>query len=119
MWTARCTLQIAQMFTGLSPVQAALVYLDWAAHLAISPGKQMEVMWQTLKDMQCVCPDLATHTMPFQAVHHDGSTGPISCHPGDKRFQAPRGRSGRSTCTLKASSSWSAPGNVPRTMCPA
>ncbi len=81
--------QIGQLFTGLSPVQAALVYLDWAAHLAISPGKQMEVMWQTWQDMQHACPDLATHALPFQAVHHDGTTGPIACHPGDKRFQAP------------------------------
>lgn len=34
---------IARMTFGTSPASALLTYLDWAAHLAIAPGKQTEL----------------------------------------------------------------------------
>jgi polyhydroxyalkanoate synthase subunit PhaC len=35
---------IAQLTFGLSPAALAGAYLDWAAHLAFSPGKQMQLL---------------------------------------------------------------------------
>jgi polyhydroxyalkanoate synthase len=44
---------VAALTGGLSPASAMLAYLDWALHLAISPGKRLELageMWRDLAD---------------------------------------------------------------------
>jgi polyhydroxyalkanoate synthase len=44
--------KMGKVMGGISPVQTALVYLDWCGHLAMSPGKQMDVARSTLTDIQ-------------------------------------------------------------------
>lgn len=81
--------QIGQAFSGISPIQAGLVYLDWLSHLAISPGKQMDLMRQTMEDIQQVSSDLAAHALPFQDKHPEGCCGVLTGKEGDRRFKAP------------------------------
>ncbi|MFN4265983.1 MAG: PHA/PHB synthase family protein [Aquabacterium sp.] len=81
--------QIGHVFTGLSPIQAVLVYLDWMSHLAISPGKQMLVGQQLLEDSVQLGCDLAQHMYPFQPSHQDGQSGAITPQHNDRRFKAP------------------------------
>lgn len=81
--------QIGQLFTGFSPIQAGLVYLDWLSHLSISPGKQFDIMRRMADDMQQAGKDLAEHTLPFQANRPDHASGAIQAKPGDRRFRAP------------------------------
>ena len=38
--------QMAKVTGGLSPAALAGAYLDWATHLAISPGKQVQ-LWES------------------------------------------------------------------------
>ena len=44
--------KMGQMMGGVSPIHSMLVYLDWLSHLAISPGKQLDVVKGTLEDAQ-------------------------------------------------------------------
>ena len=44
--------QVAKATSGLAPSALAEAYLDWAIHLAISPGKQMQLMEAALKKRQ-------------------------------------------------------------------
>ncbi|MBW4932970.1 poly-beta-hydroxybutyrate polymerase N-terminal domain-containing protein, partial [Klebsiella pneumoniae] len=44
--------KMGQMMGGVSPIHSMLVYLDWLSHLAISPGKQLDVIKGTLEDAQ-------------------------------------------------------------------
>jgi polyhydroxyalkanoate synthase len=50
---------VAELTAGLSPVAAANAYLDWLAHLRLSPGKQAELALQAgeealrLADLMC------------------------------------------------------------------
>jgi hypothetical protein len=37
---------LARLSTGLSPASASLAMLDWAQHLAIAPGKWIDLMAQ-------------------------------------------------------------------------
>ncbi|MFD1808988.1 poly-beta-hydroxybutyrate polymerase N-terminal domain-containing protein [Gemmobacter lanyuensis] len=37
---------------GLSPLALGLAWADWAAHLAISPGKQAELAWKFARKWQ-------------------------------------------------------------------
>lgn len=37
---------------GLSPVSLGLAWADWMAHLAMSPGKQSELMWKSARKAQ-------------------------------------------------------------------
>ncbi|MEN9452820.1 MAG: hypothetical protein RLZZ369_1879, partial [Pseudomonadota bacterium] len=82
--------QIGQAFSGISPIQAGLVYLDWLSHLAISPGKQMDLMRQTMEDIQQVSSDLAAHALPFQDKYQQGCCGVLTGKEGDRRFKAPK-----------------------------
>jgi polyhydroxyalkanoate synthase len=34
---------LARTFNGMSPIEISLAYLDWLAHLAISPGRQLQL----------------------------------------------------------------------------
>ena len=43
---------VGQITGGISPVQAALVYLDWLGHLGTAPGKQLDLMKRFIEDAQ-------------------------------------------------------------------
>jgi polyhydroxyalkanoate synthase len=43
---------IGQLTSGISPIQAGLVYLDWLCHLSISPGKQLDILRSAIEDAQ-------------------------------------------------------------------
>lgn len=34
---------LSRLFSGMSPIEMSLAYLDWLSHLAISPGKQLQL----------------------------------------------------------------------------
>ncbi|WP_293975359.1 alpha/beta fold hydrolase [Sphingomonas sp.] len=40
---------VSQLTSGLSPVTMTLAYLDWIAHLAISPGKQVQLSTKAMR----------------------------------------------------------------------
>ena len=44
----------AEATGGLSPVLAAGAWFDWISHLALSPGKQMELCWKAASALQHV-----------------------------------------------------------------
>lgn len=35
---------LSKFFNGMSPIEISLAYLDWLSHLAISPGKQLQLV---------------------------------------------------------------------------
>ncbi len=67
--------------TGLSPAALALAYCDWAMHLALYPGKQIEHLqraWQKLSALQgCTMQHL---------VHYKNDQASMPLVKGDKRF---------------------------------
>lgn len=74
-WMARGTL-------GLSPIALGQAYADWALHMAISPGKQMQLAQKGIrKELR-----LAHHYSHLQPGHEEASIRPL---PNDKRFSAP------------------------------
>lgn len=53
----------ARRFGGLSPVSLSLAWADWLWHLALSPGRQMEISASLLNLLQQSCqPDLPSPT---------------------------------------------------------
>ncbi len=44
--------QVGHLTSGISPVQAALVYLDWLGHLSMAPGKQLDLIKRFVEDAQ-------------------------------------------------------------------
>ncbi len=77
--------QLAHLTQGISPTSVVGAYMDWFTHLAISPGRQTELLLKA----QRKAARLALH-----AAH-----GPDSCHtacidplPQDRRFDAPEWR---------------------------
>jgi hypothetical protein len=42
---------IARMMGGLSPAALAIAYWDWAVHLGISPGKQMQLFGKAARQL--------------------------------------------------------------------
>jgi len=52
--------QMGQLLGGISPIQTTLVFLDWLSHLAISPGKQLDVIKSTVDDAQAAMEALAS-----------------------------------------------------------
>ena len=40
---------LSRAFSGMSPIEIALAYLDWLSHLAISPGKQLRLVQSLIK----------------------------------------------------------------------
>ena len=45
---------VAKATSGLSPSVLAEAWMDWATHLAVSPGKQLHLMEQAFRDAQTV-----------------------------------------------------------------
>jgi len=45
---------VAQATSGLSPSVLAEAWMDWATHLAVSPGKQLHLIEQAFRDAQTV-----------------------------------------------------------------
>ena len=43
---------ISKAALGFSPISLALAYADWAMHLAVSPGRQMELAQKAVDLMQ-------------------------------------------------------------------
>ncbi len=72
---------IARYTTGLSPMAQMAAYLDWAAHLGFSPGKQLRLTEKAAKKWL----RLVNHAVR-RAWQVDGSTPCIEPLPQDKRF---------------------------------
>ena len=75
---------IARMTSGLSPASAVLAWLDWAVHLAVSPGKNVALASQAMRDWLDGLPSW----IPGQAVSPEGRGGA----PSDPRFADPAWR---------------------------
>src|SRR4051794_7209323 len=73
---------LAHMNAGLSPAVLAEAYLDWAIHLAISPGKQTELLAKSIRKWT----RLATYLT--RALIAQGEFQPcIKPLPQDHRFE--------------------------------
>ena len=73
----------ARMTAGLSPSSAMLAYLDWAVHLANSPGKQAELVQKAFRK-----------SVKFGAYLERLASSKEECAcieplPQDRRFRAP------------------------------
>jgi len=73
---------ISRLTVGLAPTALAGAFFDWAVHLAVSPGKQLELAGQALV--------AAVENVEFAArCAHGAATDPCRCAlPQDKRFRA-------------------------------
>jgi len=71
--------QLGRAVNGISPIQTALVYLDWLSHLMVSPGKQLDLARQFAQDATAA----AARSMQPSVACCDPSA------PNDKRFAAP------------------------------
>ncbi|WP_083392659.1 PHA/PHB synthase family protein [Rhodobacter xanthinilyticus] len=68
---------------GLSPISLALAYGDWAAHLAISPGKQAELVWKSARKWQRLAAEMMCQ---LSGGAGDGCVQPLK---QDRRFAGP------------------------------
>ncbi len=75
---------LAQLTGGLSPMAVYGAFADWAIHLAISPGKQMQLVGKAARKWTRFV-DLATSSLPGAKV----ASHTIEPLPQDKRFSAP------------------------------
>ena len=74
--------QLARLTQGLSPASIFSAYMDWLAHLSISPGKQHELLHKVArKSMQ-----LGLQGLKGATVHAKPFIEPL---PQDRRFAAP------------------------------
>jgi polyhydroxyalkanoate synthase len=74
---------IGRWTAGLSPAALAEAYFDWAAHLAVSPGRRLELASKAMT--------AAVETLAFAAgCATGGGKDPCACAlPQDTRFRAP------------------------------
>jgi polyhydroxyalkanoate synthase len=72
----------AHLTSGLSPAAFAVAYADWAAHLAFSPGKQLQLIEKARRKTQ----RLATYAWRT-AMPHDDCAKAIEPLPHDRRFR--------------------------------
>lgn len=72
---------IAKSTLGLSPAALAEAYRDWAAHLAISPGRQMWLVWKAWRKALRYTAYL--NACAQQGGHAERCIEPL---PGDRRF---------------------------------
>jgi len=77
---------LGRFTAGLSPAALAGAYLDWGFHLALSPGKQVELMTEAVRG--------ALDNMRYAAgCSCNGGADPCTCAlPQDSRFRAPEWR---------------------------
>lgn len=74
---------IGRAVGGLSPIALAAAWADWAAHMAISPGKQAELGWKAARKWQRLIGTLLCRAQ-------GGAESPcIEPLPQDRRFAAP------------------------------
>jgi poly[(R)-3-hydroxyalkanoate] polymerase subunit PhaC len=73
---------ISRLTVGLAPTALAAAFFDWAVHLAVSPGKQLELAAHALA--------AAVENAEFAArCAHGAAADPCRCAlPQDKRFRA-------------------------------
>lgn len=75
---------LARLTGGISPVALSLAFIDWAAHLAAAPQRQMDISQEALR---------TTRQLLESALHFFSSDqGPwslIKPQPQDRRFAAP------------------------------
>jgi polyhydroxyalkanoate synthase len=75
---------LARLTGGLSPAALAAAYLDWAAHLAFSPGKQVQLMGKAVRKWTRI------GNYALSCGPGGGRCGPcIDPLPQDRRFGAP------------------------------
>lgn len=75
---------IARVTGGLSPAALANAYMDWAMHLALSPGKQSELASKAMRKWVRLARYVAT--CAFRQDQPDACIEPL---PQDRRFKAP------------------------------
>jgi polyhydroxyalkanoate synthase len=73
----------ARFTAGLSPMAVMGAYMDWAAHIAFAPGKQMRLVEKSVKKALRLA-NYASRRM----LRHDGVEPCIVPLPQDKRFVA-------------------------------
>ncbi len=75
--------QMAKLEGGISPISLGLAYSDWAAHLAMSPGKQAELVWKSSRKVQRLMAEMMCQMM--------GGDGVPCVEPlkQDRRFSGP------------------------------
>ena len=74
--------QLARFTHGVSPASLAGAYLDWLTHLALSPGKQQELLVKAIeKELR-----IAWHALRGPFDHCKPCIEPL---PQDRRFSAP------------------------------
>ena len=77
--------QISGFTQGLSPAAMTAAYLDWLVHLAMSPGKQQELVTKAVRKATRLALH-ATHAAHAAAEPCDPCIDPL---PQDRRFAAP------------------------------
>ncbi|WP_245903244.1 PHA/PHB synthase family protein [Humitalea rosea] len=75
------TAALARVTSGLSPVSLYLAYADWALHLAMAPGKRMELALSAATKAGQFIGQAAL------AIGDPGKAAPIALVPGDRRFR--------------------------------
>ena len=75
---------LGRLTAGLSPSALAAAYLDWAAHLAFSPGKQAQLVQKAQKKMRRFS-NYALRCAPYGSARDGGDC--IEPLPQDKRFR--------------------------------
>ncbi|MGE5616399.1 MAG: PHA/PHB synthase family protein, partial [Bacillota bacterium] len=78
---------LARFTAGLSPIALCTAYLDWATHLAFSPGKRAQLVQKAFKKSSRFA-DYAAHSMA-----KDGAPPCIEPLAQDRRFDDPAWRS--------------------------
>ncbi|MCI4664571.1 MAG: alpha/beta fold hydrolase [Neomegalonema sp.] len=78
---------LARATFSLSPAALANAYFDWLSHLALSPGKQAELVDKAVRKTMRALRHMAQHS-PFQ----EDAAPCIEPLPQDKRFRAPEWR---------------------------
>jgi len=78
----------SRLTLGLSPASIAQAYIDWATHLAASPGKQLFIAEKAMRKWVRLAHYVATR-MPSQ----DQKARCIEPLPHDRRFDAPEWKS--------------------------
>ena len=76
---------LARWTASISPASLELAFSDWAAHLAASPGKRLELMHLGLRQWQALADYAARCALPGAAPNG----GCVTPRPGDRRFREP------------------------------